>query len=115
MEFTKHDAGKLKRVGSSWRLPRGKKNRDRLQRRGHRKLPQEGFRRAREERGKINGKEVFLLHSLSEISQLNQDNIVIISSSVGKRKREALLKACTEKGIEVLNHGVTKNTEKGSQ
>lgn len=115
MEFVKHDARKLKRVGTSWRLPRGKKNRDKRQHKGHRKLPQEGFMKPKDERYKIAGKVPVLVQSLNDLQQLNENNIVILSSSLSKLKKKMIFKKCEEKNIRVLNYAITEDAEKVSK
>ena len=112
MEFIKHDARKLRRVGSSWRLPRGKKNRDKRQHKGHRKLPQEGFMRPKDKRYKIAGKVPILVQSINDISQLDQNNIVILSSSLSKKKKDVIFRKCQERNIRVLNYDIAKDAEK---
>ncbi len=113
MEFTKHDAGKLKRVGNSWRKPTGKKNKTKVGKKGHKKMPSKGFRTAVLERGRIAGKIPIRVFSLSDIAGLTEENIVIIGSSVGGLKRKLIYEKCKEKKIAVVNYArKTENAEK---
>ena len=116
MEFTKHDARKLKRVGNSWRKPTGKKNKTKVGKKGHKKMPSKGFRSPISERGKIAGKIPVRVFSLLDTEKLTTDNIVIIGGSVGKAKRKLIYEKCKEKKRTVINYaGKTENTEKNSE
>lgn len=113
MKFTKHDAGKLKRVGSSWRKPTGKKNKTKVGKKGHKKMPSKGFMSPADARGRIAGKIPVRVFSPAELEDLDQKNIVIIGSSVGTLKRKLIYEKCKEKKITVINYaGETENTEK---
>ncbi|MCL5009380.1 MAG: hypothetical protein M1433_00120 [Candidatus Parvarchaeota archaeon] len=103
MEFIKRDARKLKRVGMSWRKPRGRKNKTKVGKRGHRKMPSKGFRSPISERYRIGGKLPMVIHSLSELDMVGLDNNVIIAGSVGAFKRAKILDACKSKNIKVVN------------
>ncbi len=116
MEFKKHDAVKLKRVGNSWRKPTGKKNKTKVGKKGHRKMPSKGFRSSIKSRGKIAGKIPVRVFSLSDLEKLNENNIVIIGSSVGQLKRKLIYEKCKEKKIAVVNYArEVKNAEKVSE
>lgn len=113
MEFTKHDAKKLKRVGSSWRKPTGKKNKTKVGKKGHKKMPSKGFISPSSIRGRIAGKIPARVFSVSDVSRLTEDNIVVIGRSVGGLKRKLIYEKCKEKKIAVMNYaGKTENTEK---
>jgi ribosomal protein L32E len=104
MEFVKRDAGKVKRIGFSWRRPRGRKNKTKVGKRGHRPLPSKGFRSSAKHRGLIMGKSPVLVHSMRDLDNL-KGGIIIIGSSVGSLKRKRLIEACEERNLEVLNYG----------
>jgi ribosomal protein L32E len=116
MEFTKHDFKTLKRVGSSWRKPTGKKNKTKVGKKGHKKMPSKGFKSNSSKRGMIAGKIPFRVLSLSDVDKLKEDNIVIIGSSVGGLKRKLIYEKCKEKKIAVINYArKAKDTEKNSK
>jgi large subunit ribosomal protein L32e len=116
MEFTKHDAGKLKRVGSSWRKPTGKKNKTKVGKKGHKKMPSKGFMSPVSKRGKIAGKTPVRVFNTKDIDRLNEANIVIIGKAVGALKRKLIYEKCKEKKIMVINYaGETEDTKKNSQ
>jgi Ribosomal protein L32E len=104
MKFIKRDAGKLKRVGLSWRKPRGHKNKTKVGKRGHRKVPSEGFRSPVENRYKIAGKIPVRVYTVSDLDKVTQDNNVIIAGSVGSLKRAKIIETCKSKNIQVVNY-----------
>ena len=126
--FVRWDSFKLKRLGTKWRKPRGRHNKQRLRKKrwklierieegkikhkymdalinaAYGKLPSIGRKKSKEERGKINGllpKRVFNLRDLKGVDK--DKEIVIIASQVGKKKRQEILNYCKENGIKVLN------------
>ena len=116
MEFTKHDARKLKRVGNSWRKPTGKKNKTKVGKKGHKKMPSKGFMSPVSKRGKIAGKIPVRIFNLKDVEKLNDANIAVIGSSVGAVKRKLIYEKCKEKKIMVINYaGETEDTKKDSQ
>ena len=116
MEFIKHDARKLKRVGTSWRKPTGKKNKTKVGKKGHKKMPSKGFISPSITRGRIAGRIPVRVFSINEINALNEENAVIIGSSVGYLKRKLIYEKCKEKKIMVLNYaGETENTKENSK
>ena len=104
MEFIKHDAKKLKRVGLSWRKPRGRKNKTKVGKKGHKPLPSKGFKSSLRTRGMINGKVPILVHSISDLDKAGEGNIIIIGRTVGVLKRKKLLEACASKNLQVVNN-----------
>jgi large subunit ribosomal protein L32e len=116
MEFIKRDARKLKRIGMSWRKPRGHKNKTKVGKRGHRKVPSEGFRSPVEKRYRIAGKIPVRVHTVSDLDKLTQDNNVIIAGSVGALKRAKIIETCKSKNIQVVNYERNaKNAETASK
>ena len=116
MEFTKHDARKLKRVGNSWRKPTGKKNKTKVGKKGHKKMPSKGFMSPASKRGKIAGKIPVRIFNLKDVEKLNDANIAVIGKAVGALKRKLIYEKCKEKKIMVINYaGETENAKKNSQ
>ncbi len=116
MEFTKHDAKKLKRVGYAWRKPTGKKNKTKVGKKGHKKMPSKGFRSSVISRGKIAGRIPVRVFTPLDVEKLTEANIVVIGSAVGALKRKLIYDKCKEKKIMVMNYaGKAENTEKNSK
>lgn len=114
MAFSRRDSSKIKRIGSSWRKPRGKKNRTRLGHKGHSQIPSKGSESSATGRFKVAGLYPVMVKSMIDLADVDKDkNIAIISGSVGSLKRRWILDECSKKGIKVLNHGErTEDTEK---
>ncbi|MCL4372959.1 hypothetical protein M1384_02735 [Candidatus Parvarchaeota archaeon] len=116
MKFTKHDAGKLKRVGNSWRKPTGKKNKTKVGKKGHKKMPSKGFMSPASKRGKIAGKIPVRIFNLKDVEKLNDANIAVIGKAVGALKRKLIYEKCKEKKIMVINYArKTEDSKKNSQ
>ncbi len=116
MEFTKKDSGKLVRVGMSWRKPRGRKNKTKVGKKGHKPMPSKGFMSSVKTRGKIANKIPLIVYTPSDLGKINENNIVIIASAVGSMKRAKILEECKSKNIQVVNHERNvKNTETTSK
>ena len=116
MKFIKHDAVKFKRVGFSWRKPRGKKNKTKAGKKGHRPMPSKGFMSERSKRGMIAGKMPVLVYNTNDVQRLNDQNIVIIASAVGNKKRKDIVSVCDAKKLRILNYGkLTEDAEKTSK
>ncbi len=102
--FKRRDASKLKRLGDKWRRPKSRRNWMRLKTRGKPPVVQVGYRTPKDKRNKVNNKIPVRVFSVKDLDNLNKDkNIVIIGGSVGKKKREEIIKTCKEKGLEVYN------------
>ncbi len=116
MKFTKKDSSKLKKIGFSWRKPRGRKNKTKVRKKGHKPMPSKGFMSSGKERFRIAGKMPVRVHNQKELESLNDGNIVIIASAVGALKRKSILEACRAKNIRVINHERdAENAEKTGQ
>lgn len=93
----------MKRVGDSWRKPRGRKNKTKVGKKGHKKMPSKGFRSPSSTRYRIAGKIPVMIHTPSELDKVGIDNVVIIAGAVGALKRANILAACKSKNIKVVN------------
>lgn len=88
-----------------WRKPKGIDNKMRLKLKGYPPLVDVGYRGPRKVRGlHPSGKKPFVVNSIKDIEKLDPGkHIVYISSVVGLRKRELLIKIALEKGFEIAN------------
>ncbi len=103
-DFIRSGAHKKKGLERKWIRPKGLQSKLRLRRKGRRKVVTPGYGSPRAVRGKENqGKEVVLLRSPRLDSIDPKTQAIIISSSIGKRKKIAILKETLEKGIYVIN------------
>lgn len=104
MRFIKRDANKLKRVGTAWRKPRGRKNKTKVGKKGHRPMPSKGFRSRLSTRYTIAGKIPVRVHNAAQVEKLNDGNVIIIAGTVGYLKRAKILETCKSKNLMVINH-----------
>lgn len=96
------------RLSDSWRHPRGRHSKIRRREKGKVKMPFIGWGSERGERGKhpsgfyevvvSNAKDLSLIDSKTQAAK--------ISSTVGRRKREGIVRKAMEMKITVLNPGI---------
>ena len=102
-EFNFHDAHKKKRLGTSWRKPRGLHNKLRQQIAAKGKLVRPGFGSPRAVRGfHPCGLPEMLVNNLAELSRA-QGFAVRIASAVGRKKRLEIEAKAEQTGLKVLN------------
>ncbi len=103
-EFVVKESKTVSRVKRRWRYPRGKHSKVRQRHSGRPALPTPGFGSPKEVRGKINGMEPVLVYRLEDLTSINPKHLCIVSSSVGKRKKQSILKKCLELKLNVGNY-----------
>ncbi len=102
-EFNFHDSHKKKRLGTSWRKPRGLHNKLRQQIAAKGKLVRPGFGSPRAVRGfHPCGLPELLVNNLAELSRA-QGFAVRIASAVGRKKRLEIEAKAEQSGLKVLN------------
>lgn len=104
-KFMRLNVQGLKRLKDSWRRPKGLDNKIRMCRKGYPEVISIGYRSPRMVRGLHPSrlKEV-LVHRVKELERLDpKKHCVRIASSVGRRKREEILKKASEMKLKVLN------------
>ena len=107
--FVRRSTLKYSRMGlrrrklQKWRAAKGRHSKIRENRFGYTKSPRIGFKSAKKESGKINWKIPFLVRNMNDFSKLNKENILIISGTVGARKKIDIIKKAGEMKIEILN------------
>ncbi|MUN28543.1 50S ribosomal protein L32e [Sulfuracidifex metallicus] len=111
-DFVRYDADKYFRLErqESWRKPRGRDNKSRLKIRGFPPLAQPGYRKPKEVRNlHPSGLAPVLVSNLKDLDSLQSKAnqvIVIISSSVGLKKRLEIIKKARELNLRLANGGV---------
>ena len=105
--FKRENTHKKKQTPSSWRRPRGRHSRARLQRKGANPLPKAGYRTSKEVRDKHpSGYEEVLVHNASDLEEIDPETEAArIGGTVGGRKRETILEKADDEDIYVLNRG----------
>lgn len=103
--FRRHDSHKKKRVGESWRRPRGLHNKLRKRIAAKGAIVQVGYGSPKEVRGlHPSGYEEVLVHRPKDLEDVNGATQAIrIGSNVGMRKRLDVEEKAEELGIKVLN------------
>lgn len=94
---------KFKKDG--WRKPKGMGNKLRRGRRGHQKSPTLGYGSPRDVKGlNHKGQLEITVKSLKDLESITKkEEVVLISSTVGKKKRLEILAEVKKKGISVSN------------
>jgi len=103
--FIRQDSHKLPSLKKSWRMPKGHQSKIRRGINGHRPLPAVGFGSpAKIRHFHRSGKRVKVIHCMKDMETLTPDTFVIVmSGSLGRRKRIEILKKAVEKKFTVLN------------
>jgi large subunit ribosomal protein L32e len=104
-QFNRQDHHKKKRVGTSWRRPRGQLSKQRRGIKGKGDTVQAGFRTPKAVRGlHPSGFEEVRVHNVDDLEGVDGDSEAVrIASKVGGRKRERIEEEAEDKGIRVLN------------
>ena len=102
-EFNFHDSHKKKRLGTSWRKPRGLHNKLRQQVAAKGKLVRPGYGSPKAVRGYHPcGLPEVLVNNVAELEKA-KGFAVRIAASVGKKKRLDIEAKASEAGLKVLN------------
>lgn len=100
--FIRQDSYRCKRLGRSWRAPKGYHSKLRLKIRGKGYMPSIGWSSPRSVRGlSPEGYEQVVVHNLEELKTVKGG--FILGSSVGAKKRIEILRKAKELKLKVLN------------
>lgn len=101
--FVRQNRSQKKRVGDSWRKPRGIDNKLRMQWKSAGAIPRVGYRSARKTRGLHPcGKKEVLVSNERDLLRV-KDEVVRFASALGKKKYEALKRKALELKLHVVN------------
>lgn len=105
--FKRENSHKKVQTPSSWRRPRGRHSRIRLQVNGAPAKPKIGYRTDKRIRGlHPSGYEKVLVHNTDDLEEIDSETeAAMIGSTVGGRKRAAIIEKAEEEDIKVLNGG----------
>ncbi len=107
--FVRRSTLKYSRMGlrrpklQKWRSAKGRHSKIRKNRFGYTKSPRIGFKSAKKESGRINGKMPILIRNMQDINNAGKENILIIARTIGARKRIEMIKKASEMKLEILN------------
>lgn len=104
-DFIRQDAHKIKRIGKSWRKPRGKDSKVGHNLKGYRRGVKSGWGSPRDVKGlHRSGLKMRLICTEKEISSVDpKSEGIIISSKLGLRKRIKVVEEAIKRNIKVLN------------
>ena len=104
-QFNRQDHHKKKRVGTSWRRPRGQLSKQRRGIKGKGATVEAGYRTPKSVRGRHpSGFEEVRVENTDDLEGIDGDiQAIRIGSSVGGRKRERIEERAEDDGIRVLN------------
>jgi len=110
--FIRQDAHKKIRLGRSktWRRPKGRHSKMRLCKAGHAKMPTTGWGTPKEIRHlHKSGLKMVMVCNLKDLTGLKkEEDGVVLSSSMGKKKKFEVIKKAEEMGLKILNIRDTK-------
>ncbi|HIE33641.1 MAG TPA: 50S ribosomal protein L32e [Candidatus Altiarchaeales archaeon] len=103
--FVRQESTKLKRLKDKWRRPRGIDSKKHEEKRGKGKIPKIGYKKPNYLRGiHPSGYYPVLIHNVVELSTINpKKEAAIIASSIGRKKRNEIIRIANEKKITILN------------
>jgi len=103
--FLRQTVHGYKRLGNKWRAPRGSQSKMRKEKAGKRDLPKVGRGTALAWRGMHpSGRFEFFVRNLHDLSRVNEKTQAIrVSSAVGGKAKEEIVKRAKEMGLTVLN------------
>jgi large subunit ribosomal protein L32e len=106
-KFIRQESWRYDRLAESWRKPKGKDNKMRLQKSGVPALVKVGYRGPKAARGlHPSGYRDNLIHNTAELVKLDpKKDAARIGHTVGKKKRIEIINKAVELGIKVLNPG----------
>ena len=109
-DFIRQDYQRRKRLGRKlkWRKPKGIHSKIRHHFKGRRKMPSPGYKSPREVRYlHSSGLEIVNVSSVDDFKKIKKENQgIVISKSVGMKKRLEMLKTAKEQKISILNLNV---------
>ena len=106
-DFVRQESWRYVRVKENWRRPRGIDSKMRIKKKGWPPSPEPGYGMPRAVRGlHPSGYEEVLVHRPEDLDSIDRERQAIrIASTVGAKKRAAILERARELGIKVLNPG----------
>ncbi|MEM4605519.1 MAG: eL32 family ribosomal protein [Candidatus Pacearchaeota archaeon] len=104
--------GARRKKKRKWRYPKGGDSKTRKRKRGYPTRPSIGWRNPKEIRGKIDGKSFVRVGNFKDLEKLEKGQAILIAS-LGKKKREEIIKKANEKGLIILNKYKREKNESG--
>ncbi|MBS3072708.1 hypothetical protein J4477_02655 [Candidatus Pacearchaeota archaeon] len=93
--------GKKRKKLQKWRRPKGRDNKMRLKTKGHPLVVKVGYKQNKLHRGKVSGKELKIIRSVNDLSDVNGKTLQL--GKIGIRKKIIIAKICLDKNIKFTN------------
>ncbi len=104
LKFSRQDSHKKKKLGKKWRKPKGLHSKMRLQKKGYKRSVKVGYETPKNMRGLSKGLEKVLVNNINDLKNINKKTQgIIISASVGIKKKIEIIKEAEKQKIEILN------------
>lgn len=109
MKFIRTDVSRFSKLGKNrkklqkWRRAAGRHNKIRKKRFGYPVKPEVGYKTAKVESGLVNGKVPILVKNMQDIENAGSNSILIISRTLGAKKKMEILKKANERKLEIAN------------
>ncbi len=102
--FTRLESWRYKKLKPVWRKPKGIDNHMRLKRKGWPKSVTVGYRSPKKSRGlHPSGFNEILVYNVKDLDEIQPQQAIRISQTVGRRKRIKIVEKAQELAIHVLN------------
>ncbi len=100
--FLRQDVKRKKRLSENWRRPKGLQSKMRLKRAGYAASPSPGYGSPVAARGlDRKGRMPHYVACVKDIESATKEHLVVLSSSIGQRKRLVIVKKAMEKGLTI--------------
>lgn len=103
--MSRQEGYRHKKLKKGWRRPRGKQSKLRMKEKARGGLPSSGHGSPRAVRG-LNrfGYREIRITNISDLAKIKPENEVgLLAGTLGRRKRDEIIKLAAEKGIHVIN------------
>lgn len=113
-EFIRQDNPKRKKLNYKWRKPKGIHSKIRHHFKGRRKMPSPGYKSPAAVKGlHSTGLEMVRVFSVDEVSKIKKESQgIIVSGTVGKRKKLEILRKAKELNLAVFNLKIDESIQK---
>lgn len=112
--FIRQDNPKRMKLNDKWRKPKGIHSKIRHKFKGRRKMPSPGYKSPRDVKDlHASGLKILNVSSINDVKNIKKESEgIVISRSVGMKKRFEILKNAKELGIKVLNLKIDEQIKK---
>nr|MBI4156849.1 50S ribosomal protein L32e [Candidatus Woesearchaeota archaeon] len=115
-KYLRQDAHRVKKLDKKWRRPRGMHSKMRKRLKSYRRNPEIGYGSPKEVKYlNKEGLMPVLIKSKKDIESANENNILIISRTIGLKKKLEILRQVKGRGLKVENIDVDKFIEENEK